>query len=978
MGIGIGAGFDLESASPNFSRDQFATLADMKACVTCDDGHISYNKQNGCRYEFKADNTLDSQTGKWRLYKPGPEVWVESSVKNSVRMMDAAEASGHDSVAEGLYTRATAQRAHAEGYQAEANNIQAHAEGKDTRANGEESHAEGDGSVAGGRAAHAEGDNTTAYYYGAHAEGGTSGVKKAISGKVNVAADVAVAARSEQEITFGAEVKVDNAYLTGATLDGLVIILETRVSKTDGVYVSKVKVYNPERSAKTISAGNYDVIIRQSAIGAMSHAEGRDSRAIGHQSHAEGSYTIAANDNSHAEGAYSIATAANSHAEGCQNKATAQQAHAEGAGSTASGEMSHAEGSGTIASGSMSHAEGCQAQATGSGAHAEGYMTKAIQAFTHAEGSGSRAVQYADHAEGNYTLAGGMYSHAEGGNTITAGNYAHAEGYGVDNNIGLSAKVDKEYKISQGSKVDVTLATPIDLQGKTTIGARYGTPIVVSETISYTGGKRLLTKVKLYNNEIYDVTLTTANAYNFVNGCVAAGTGSHAEGYACRAGDFAHAEGYFTAASQVAHAEGYFTNALGWASHAEGSNTIVEAYESHVEGYYNKVDGGTSSGNHAEGYYNRLRSIGSGNHVEGYYNILDSGQANHIEGWNNAAGGQETGMHVEGVQNGAKGYGAHAEGCNSSPYSYSVKVASLVTLDGAYVNMDLTEGIDLVEVGDIVQDNNLRPIASVNSITNTETTKRVQLLVIMSQKYDGEYNTIAAGNLTMKRGGVALQSGAHAEGCSCRALGWASHAEGFRTTARNHGEHAEGVCNISHTGDDLADQTIHSVGRGDYDSATREYTSGNAHEIMKNGDHWMGRARMMKGEYGDEDAFDMIPRVYDTEEALAEFYDEDEACYIIHVDKNCGERTFDFRCMRDNQDLTIGLEVDEVCQNELVIYYPAESIDFRETAYMVRMNEDNADHDLDSIISLQNGVAVFGAMPIPEEDETDTTSLDEA
>lgn len=55
----------------NFERDQFATLADMKAYPEddIDEGHLAVCLADGERYEWKSDNEEDDTTGRWRLYK---------------------------------------------------------------------------------------------------------------------------------------------------------------------------------------------------------------------------------------------------------------------------------------------------------------------------------------------------------------------------------------------------------------------------------------------------------------------------------------------------------------------------------------------------------------------------------------------------------------------------------------------------------------------------------------------------------------------------------------------------------------------------------------------------------------------------------------------------------------------------------------------------------------------------------------------
>lgn len=74
MAIKIADSFSLDgSTKPNFARDQFSTLSDMKAYTVCDEGHIAYCLQDGKRYEFKNSNSIDEVTGKWREFKAGSD-----------------------------------------------------------------------------------------------------------------------------------------------------------------------------------------------------------------------------------------------------------------------------------------------------------------------------------------------------------------------------------------------------------------------------------------------------------------------------------------------------------------------------------------------------------------------------------------------------------------------------------------------------------------------------------------------------------------------------------------------------------------------------------------------------------------------------------------------------------------------------------------------------------------------------------------
>lgn len=73
MALKIGDNFSYQGKKPNFDRDSFDTLASMKAFpeTSIDEGHISYCKENGKNYQYKAANSVDPTTGKWREFKSG-------------------------------------------------------------------------------------------------------------------------------------------------------------------------------------------------------------------------------------------------------------------------------------------------------------------------------------------------------------------------------------------------------------------------------------------------------------------------------------------------------------------------------------------------------------------------------------------------------------------------------------------------------------------------------------------------------------------------------------------------------------------------------------------------------------------------------------------------------------------------------------------------------------------------------------------
>lgn len=63
--------FEHKSKLPNFTRDQFDTLEEMKNVrdEDMDEGHISYCISTDKHYKFNASNAIDQSTGKWREFK---------------------------------------------------------------------------------------------------------------------------------------------------------------------------------------------------------------------------------------------------------------------------------------------------------------------------------------------------------------------------------------------------------------------------------------------------------------------------------------------------------------------------------------------------------------------------------------------------------------------------------------------------------------------------------------------------------------------------------------------------------------------------------------------------------------------------------------------------------------------------------------------------------------------------------------------
>src|SRR5574344_686977 len=84
MALKIGDIFDYQGEQPNFARDTFKTLAEMRnyPITSIDEGHLSYCIEDSSRYKFSNNNTVDSTTGKWRREV---DTTLSESSENSVQ-----------------------------------------------------------------------------------------------------------------------------------------------------------------------------------------------------------------------------------------------------------------------------------------------------------------------------------------------------------------------------------------------------------------------------------------------------------------------------------------------------------------------------------------------------------------------------------------------------------------------------------------------------------------------------------------------------------------------------------------------------------------------------------------------------------------------------------------------------------------------------------------------------------------------------
>lgn len=87
MALKVGDNFSYQGAKPNFERDTFSTLNEMKSFPTTsiDEGHISLCLETGKRYKYSSSNSVDANLGKWRLVvDTALDATSENPVQNKV------------------------------------------------------------------------------------------------------------------------------------------------------------------------------------------------------------------------------------------------------------------------------------------------------------------------------------------------------------------------------------------------------------------------------------------------------------------------------------------------------------------------------------------------------------------------------------------------------------------------------------------------------------------------------------------------------------------------------------------------------------------------------------------------------------------------------------------------------------------------------------------------------------------------------
>ena len=423
------------------------------------------------------------------------------------------------------------------------------------------------------------------------------------------------------------------------------------------------------------------------------------SMALGAQSHAEGRDTLALKDGSHSEGRETISNGLQSHAEGYRSQALANTSHAEGSGTKATGVGSHSEGMSTEAKGKCSHAEGMGTIASGEAQHVSGKYNRQNEEALFIIGDGTSDTDRRNVMSVNHKGLQ-VYGLNKNDDNYSA-NY-------VNNTITLTESTEDAGSESMVSKTqimpDLIEAANCDPSSLYTGTILTGQGIKFYEEIGFiddpeTGKdpyteqeveiltKKDVSKLHSLPTEFIGRPGEGENAEVFNGSSKALGARSHAEGASTIAyGNFSHTEGQQTITGDAnidsslsglaAHAEGMFTQASGNRSHAEGNRTIAYGTDSHAEGIKTATLGKYS---HAEGQSSNapLGSPRAADNVQilvtpestndEIHNAwkttkfsLAKGEASHVEGLNNLALGSKS--HVEGSNNIASADYQHVEG----------------------------------------------------------------------------------------------------------------------------------------------------------------------------------------------------------------------------------------------------------------------------------------------------------------------------
>lgn len=426
--------------------------------------------------------------------------------------------------------------------------------------------------------------------------------------------------------------------------------------------------------------------------------------------------------------------------------------------------------------------------------------------FIKGEGEGSVILKDSENssATGKNSIAGGMLANANGGYSVALGRGCEAGGGAA---VALGGIVEVLQVTGKMGALTYTAHTYIN---------EYfvGCDILAPDGIFAT---KLATIQSVFGNQFtVDTTLSAdadLNKVSFaVRGCRAVASSSVA---LCQS---------FMSSNTGSYAEGRTTIASGKYSHAEGTNTMAIGNYSHSEGNLTKAK---NTGAHAEGY----GTIASGtySHAEGVniLNIYFTGE-NKIYTISDGTNFQNSFSFIKELENKSI--------VDAGSGTILATVTSVIMADDGYtitVTLDTDLGIlEKARYGVLIG-------GAYGAYSHSENASLAKGVESHSQGY-----SVASGNYSFSHGNYSV------------AEGKISTAFGTNNYAQNNSEFALGISNHSHTGDSSAEQTLFSVGCGDWQEMGMDVRIANqiplptpedgknAIEIMRNGDIWLGN-------YGD-------------------------------------------------------------------------------------------------------------------------------
>lgn len=460
-----------------------------------------------------------------------------------------------------------------------------------------------------------------------------------------------------------------------------------------------------------------------------------------------------------------------------------------------------------------------------------------LDSFTIKKGSGTNSSLQVNapgsDASGTNSLAVGMDAIASGDYSIAMGRGCSATGRG---SVALGGSIIS-IKLT-GDKGAVRYQSSIN-----SIIAEYLPGFSLVKTSDLTTPIATITASEVIDDVVYITVNKTLSSSSALSNTTFELIGNKASG----GGSIALGAGLLSS-NQNSIAEGWMTVAAGSYSHAEGSFNIAKGNSSHAEGGFNIAEGIRS---HAEGYYTVAKAASS--HAEGARSLA-SGDASHAEGYGTVASGDYSHAEGSGI------YNIYLTGSNST---YQISYGGNVQNTFHFIRR--CQGASIIEY------TNFTKIAVINSIDLSENGYTVTVVTDVDLGELSNYKcgvavNIASGQSSHTENG-AQSSGkeSHAGGwslatneCSfshgydCTADGEVSTSFGTNTYSQNNSEFALGRSNHSHTGETLAEQTLFSVGYGDFEQIDMSKRieqqlplptpedGTNALEIMQNGDIWLG------------------------------------------------------------------------------------------------------------------------------------------